>query len=189
VAVEQIESPPPPGPECTLRLTVFGDDNLTPLWEVATDPAHAFPFLEEPGGYGEHEIDLAKGTASTGEVRVTIIDKAIIAGDQDGGFMASKLYELGIPAIGGRRCRLVRFVSSAALGYVVIVDGPAGQPVMVEGYAGFSFEIRDWHEKVRKVRLFDVLTIDAPALVGASPAGDDVPGSEGSGITWGTLYH
>lgn len=140
------------GLPCSVVVTVYDDDAVTPIWEVSTDPEHVAPYLVEPDDYGEQELDVAKGSASIGTVRVTIVDRRQIAGDQDSGWMTDKLAEGGFAALAGRRVRVVRFIEPE-IGYQVIADGPAGTPQMDQSYAAFSFTVRDTRETERKSRL------------------------------------
>jgi hypothetical protein len=142
------------GAPCTLVLTVYDDDGETELFQVGTDPDHPLPYLVEPDGYGEQEIDFAEGRASLTTVTVEVIDPAQIPGDQDSGWMTEQLARFGLANISGRRCRLVRFISEA-LGEHVIIDGPAGTPSMGSTYASYRWEIRDTRETERKIRLFE----------------------------------
>lgn len=140
------------GAPCSVLVTVYEDDKETVAWEVGTDPDHLYPFLVEPDSYGEQELDVAKGSCSIGTVRVTVVDRRRTAGDQDSGWMTSKLAEGGFAALAGRRVRVVRFIEPA-VGYQVIADGPAGTPQMDDSYAAFSFTVRDTRETERKARL------------------------------------
>ncbi|HEX6049079.1 MAG TPA: hypothetical protein VFZ21_07420, partial [Gemmatimonadaceae bacterium] len=135
--------------ECSLLLELYEDDRTTIAWEASTDPAHASPYLIEPHHYGAQQIDVAKGAATIGTVTVGVIDPATIAGDQDSGWMTERLVE-----VYGRRCRLRRYVS-LAVGYVVIADGPAGEPRLDDSYAAYMWEIRDTRETERKARVFE----------------------------------
>lgn len=175
----------PTGDPCTQLLQVFADNRTTLLWEVSTDPNHAFPFLEEPSDYAEQELDFAGGAASIGTMRARIIDKAQIPGDQDSGFLTGKLATFGVPDIGGHRCRWIRFDPNGVP--VVVIDGPAGQPAMI-GYSGFEFEINDTRETEADIRCFDVVGPSAPVVDDAAATGPTTPGTD-PGFTWGTEYH
>jgi hypothetical protein len=176
------------GPPCKLLLEVFDDDGVTVLWSTGTDPAHAHPYLKEPTNYGEQQIDVATGTASLTTVSVTVIDPAQIPGDQDSGWLTERLAFLNIANLGGRRCRLIRYLPDGMLGYQVIADGPASQPVMVDNYSAFTWQIRDTRDTERKLRLFDVIHSTGDITTGATPAGPEEPGTDPS-FTWGTEYH
>jgi hypothetical protein len=176
----------PTGNPCSQIVTVFGIDSITPLWEVGTDPAHENPYLEDGQDYLEQEIDIAKGAATLGTIRARIIDKAMVPGDQDGGWMTDKLADAGgVPAIGGLRARWIRFDPDGTP--IVVIDGPAGQPAMLD-YAGFDFEIRDWRERERDLPLFDTIL---PAIDLSTDEADTTPTSGGtdSAINWNTEYH
>lgn len=174
--------------ECKCLLIVFADDGLTALWTVSTDPAHPRPYLVEPESGGEQQIDVAAGAATVTSVGWAIIDPAQIPGDQDGGFLTGLLALFGLANIGGHRMLLARFVPTGTLGYQVLADGPSSQPRLNADYASYSGEIRDTRETERKVRCFDLVGGTGTAIVGATPAGPEEPGSD-PGFTWGTEYH
>ena len=147
--------------DCSLSLEVYEDDRVTLAWEVSTDPAHPTPFLIDPMRYGEQQLDVAKGAASIGTVTVGVIDPATIAGDQDSGWMTARLANLA-----GHRCRLRRYID-AVTGWVVISDGPAGEPKLEPDYASYLWEVRDTRETERKLRAF----VDTEATTSIWPAG------------------
>lgn len=155
------------GPPCTCLLTVYDDDKLTALWEVATASSHANPYLKEPENYGEQQVDMAAGAASIATISVTVADFPMTPGDQDGGYVTDKLASLGIPNLAGRRCRLIRF--DPAGDPVVLADGPAGTPRLSSTYAGISWDIRDTRETERAIRLFDLVGPSAPVPTGSAP--------------------
>lgn len=146
---------------CSLWLDVYEDDRTTIAWTVTTEPGASNPYLIDPMRYGSQEIDVAKGAATIGTVTVGVIDPATIAGDQDSGWMTARLAN-----VFGRRCRLRRFISDAVQ-YVVIADGPAGEPRLEPDYASYTWEIRDTRETERKVRAFE----DASPTTSIWPAG------------------
>lgn len=150
-------------PLCSLVLTVYDDDQETVLWSVGTDIGHPRPFLVEPDNYGSQELDFAQGGATLGTVRVTVIDPAQVAGDQDSGYVTERLARLGIASLGGRRCKLERFISEE-IGYQVIIDGPAGQPELDASYAAYSWDIRDVREIERKILAFTYAGREATGL-------------------------
>jgi hypothetical protein len=143
----------PLGAPCSLVLDIYDDDRTTILWSVGTDPAHAVPLLVEPSSYAEQEIDVAAGAASLGTVTVEVVDKAIIPGDQDSGWLTGRLAVSGLAYLAGRRCRLRRFISED-LGWIVLADGPAGPPRLDSSYSAFTWDIRDTRETERKISLF-----------------------------------
>src|SRR5690606_12474141 len=55
-------------------LTVYQADDVTPWFEVSTDPAHPRPYLHLPEGVSRGDIDLRQGKALVGEMQVRIID-------------------------------------------------------------------------------------------------------------------
>lgn len=176
------------GEPCSVLLQCFEDDTVAVLWEVATNPAHPFPYLVQPDQLGEQEVDFARGAASLGTVRWAIADKNLVVGDQDSGFLTGKLAAFGIPALGGKRMRMIRFVPDG-VGYQVLADGPSSQPRMAPDYSSFEGEIRDTREIERKVRMFDLVSESGTAAIsGALPSATEQTGTDPS-YTWGTLYH
>lgn len=173
-------------PPCSVTLTIYDDDRVTPLWEVGTSPGHPYPYLCLPENYSEQQIDIAGGHATIGTVGYAVIDPPLVAGDQDGGWMTAKLARLGLGDILGRRTRMMRFIDDV-LGYQVIQDGPAGPPRMDSSYAAFSGNIRDTRETERRIRCFDLFTPLAAISDDVTVPPDDDPGY-GFDITWGTLH-
>ncbi len=142
------------GAPCSCLLTVYDEDRVTVLWEVSTSRTHPNPYLINPAKYQEQEIDVPAGAATLGTVAVSVIDPATVLGDQDTGWLTSRLALLGIPNIQGHRCRLVRFISSE-LGFQVVADGPAGAVTMNPDYASYTWEIRDTRESERRITAFE----------------------------------
>jgi len=177
VLVDSFDDISTPVPACALVLQVYEDDGETLAWEVGTSPTHDNPYLCQPENYGEQELDFTAGAATIGQVEVMVIDKAQIVGDQASGWMTERLSIEGITAIHGRRCRLLRYISSG-FGYVVIADGPAGSPSLDSSYSAFRWTIRDTRETERKIRAFS----NFPVNVSAFPRGVLEPwGSKGDG--------
>ena len=143
--IANISPTPPLG--CEFELDVYEDDRTTIAWSVGTSPEHAYPFLKTPSNYGESIIDIVNGAATIAQIEVAVVDRRQVEGDQDSGFLTER-----VQGIHGRRCRLRRYVS-AALGYVVIIDGPAGAPRLAN-YATFRWVVRDTRETERKRRAF-----------------------------------
>jgi hypothetical protein len=146
-----------PAASCSLLLEVFeppsleydaSDSSAVVAWSVSTDPAHARPWLLAPRQYAEQEIDPIACTASIGQVEIGVIDVPEVAGDQDTGWMTARVHDLL-----GRRCRLTRYID-ATIGWVVIADGPAGNPSMDGSYSAFRWTIRDTREIERKMSAF-----------------------------------
>lgn len=142
-----------PVPPCSLVLQVYEADDETVSWEVGTSPSHANPYLCLLDNYGAQELDIVAGASTIGQVEVTVIDKAQIAGDQDSGWMTERLTEGAVGAIHNRRCKLIRYISPE-LGYVVLADGPAGTPRMDDTYAAYKWVIRDVRDTERKIGAF-----------------------------------
>lgn len=164
-------NPPEPGEPCTLVLQHFAEDRKRVKWEVGTDTYHSNPYLCLPEHYGEQEIDVVNGAASIGQVEVVLIDKNVIPGDQDSGWLTRRLPIGSVGGIHGRRNRLIRYIDYD-LGWVVIADGPASTPFM-DDYAAYRWTIRDTRETERKVRAFVkadtswILPMGVPAGFGA----------------------
>jgi hypothetical protein len=153
ILLDSFETVTVPIPDCSLVLELYEADGETLAWEVGTSPYHPTPYLCLPGNYGAQEIDIIAGAATIGQVEVTVIDKAQTPGDQDSGWLTERLVSGSIPAIQGRRCRLIRYIS-AALGYVVIADGYAGTPRMDESFSAYKWVIKDTREVERDVGAF-----------------------------------
>jgi hypothetical protein len=169
-------------------LQVYEDDGVTVDWEAGTWAAHANPYLVHPDQLGEQEIDFAKGAASRGTVRWAIADKNLITGDQDSGFLTGKLASFGIPNLGGKRMRMIRFIPDGP-GYQIIMDGPSSQPRLAPDFASYEGEIRDTTETARTTRMFDLVSESGPAAIsGALPSATSQTGTD-PGFTWGTKYH
>lgn len=130
-----------------LELEVYAADGSTVAWAVGTDPEHANPYLVRPSNYGEREVDPVAGAVSIGTIDVTVADVATTPGDQDSGFLTARL-----SGIRGRRCRLRLWLGAA---WRVLADGPGGAP-RLEGYAAYSWTIRDTRETERRLRPFSV---------------------------------
>src|SRR5690606_35592770 len=134
-------------------LTVYQADDVTPWFEVSTDPAHPHPYLHPPGEYDQGEIDLLGGRALVGEIQVRVIDPQTGA-DQSERWITERL---GIPAghagaghsaLNGRRGLLTQ--SDGA----VVLDGVVSGVRLSESFAGFYLSLRDIRERHRRVSLF-----------------------------------
>lgn len=134
-------------------LTVYQADDVTPWFEVSTDPAHPHPYLHPPGEYDQGEIDLLGGRALVGEMQLRIIDPQTGA-DQSERWLTGLL---GIPAgeegaghsaLNGRRGLLTQ--SDGA----VVLDGVVSGVRLSETFAGFHLGLRDIRERHRRVSLF-----------------------------------
>lgn len=141
---------------CSLLLEVFeptsldydGPDPNIVAWEISTDPAHDRPWLLAPRQYAEQEIDPIACTASIGQIEIGVIDVPEIPGNQDTGWMTARVHD-----IFGRRCRLTRYINET-IGWIVIADGPAGNPSMDQSYSAYRWTIRDTRELERKLNAF-----------------------------------
>jgi hypothetical protein len=141
---------------CSLLLEVFESISLEydapssdiVAWEVSNDPAHVHPWLLAPRQYAEQDIDPVACTASIGQVEVGVIDPPEDPDDQDTGWMTARVHDLL-----GRRCRLRRYIDDT-IGWVTIVDGPAGMPSMDTSYSAYRWAIRDTRDTERKLTAF-----------------------------------
>jgi len=138
---------------CTLRVTIYDDDEETPLWVVSTDPAEDNPFLLEPDSLAEQEIDAAECRASIGSVAVVLVDRAQDPTDQSTGWVTDKLAAFGIANLAGRRARVDRYYNAIA-GWYVVIDGVVSRPAMHSSYAGYTFEVKDTREQERRLKAF-----------------------------------
>lgn len=151
------------------RLTLFRDDDLTPLVgsvageavveaTCATDPAHPRPFLLVPETLAESEVNLAEGSSVIGQVNVRVLDKRRVPGDQATGWLTALLavpgtgIGAGESALNGRRALLEQTDDGAA--WFVLMDGIVGGVRLDESLVTYSIEIRDVRERERKVRAF-----------------------------------
>lgn len=132
----------------SLLLEVFDDDRETLLWEVSTSSDHVNPYMKAPKNYEAPLLDPITGATTLTTVEVTVIDAHRIPGDQSTGWMTQRVGNLR-----GHRCRLRRYIS-AAEGWFLVADGPAGNPLLDESYSGYRWPIRDARESERKLSLF-----------------------------------
>lgn len=141
-----------PTSPCTLEWTLYHEDGVTIRAQSTTSPAwlgesgEAKPYLREPSGYGEQEVDFTQGTASLAQVNIRHVDVPTVQGDQDSGWFTDLL-----PHVAGNRNKLRRFTNE---GWVTIADGPGSFPQLSETFAGFTHEIRDTREKERRLKAF-----------------------------------
>ena len=171
-SLEPAPEPLPELTECDLLLEVFNDDRETVRWSAATRLEYSNPFLVMPDRYAEQELDVATGSASLGTVTCTVVDKAMDLGNQDSGFMTSKLAHVTTADLHGRRARLLRAIGSDDDQVLeVIIDGVAGTPRMDPSYAAFGFDIRDTRETERKIRCFDGSTETTMVFLPTADAG------------------
>lgn len=166
-----------PGAPCSVVATIYADDNTTPQWSVGTDPTHPAPYLIEPSGYAEQQIDAATGAATIGTLSVSVVDVPRIPGDQDSGWLTRRLASLGLGDITGRRCRVVRYISVEE-GFVVLVDGRAGEPVLDPEFSSYTFEVDDTRDGEADLRLFDLIGSGVPA----TPSSAIVPQTPVAGV-------
>lgn len=130
-------------------LTIYQDDDVTPLFEVGTAAAHAHPYLVMPEAFGEAEVDLQQGKALIGQINVRVIDP------QDGATQADRYLTgllanaSGYSALNGRRAVLAQ-VSPA----VVVQDGVCFGVTLADDFASFDLQLRDIRERGRKVQVF-----------------------------------
>lgn len=141
-----------PGGPCTLEWTLYEEDGVSIRAQTTTsadwlgESGSAKPYLREPSGYGEQEVDFARGTASIGQANIRHVDPRTVEGDQDSGWFTAL-----VPYVAGCRNRLRRYTPE---GWVVIADGPGSFPQLSETFAGYTHQIRDTREKERRLKAF-----------------------------------
>jgi len=142
-------------------MTVFEEDDTTPLFTVSTDPLATYPYLKAPDNFPEQEVDFAKGSASIGQMNVQVVDVAQTPGDQTTGFVTGMLATAGgYSAINGRRVLVTQDIGAGA---ETILDGVCKGVVLLDTFATYQFELRDIRERERKTKAFE--TTDTPTIL------------------------
>lgn len=162
------------------ELTVYDDDDVSELFDVSTDPAHARPYLKAPRGFPEQEVNFAKGTASIGQVNVQIVDVPTTPTDQDTGYLTGELADGGYSALNGHRAVLTENIDAG--GATKVIDGVIRSIRLLDTFSSYEIELRDIRERERKTKAFARTT--TPTLV---PRGV----LDGYGIQyslWGTTF-
>jgi hypothetical protein len=142
-------------------VTLFEDDGVTPILgtvdgsgnvtesSFSTDGDHSRPWLAWPKEGRAPEVDFLSGKAKIGQQSVTVGDFWSDPTDQTTGQITALLgpYE----GLNGLRCRLTYTEATGAT--VVIIDGPVTSPKL-DGYAAYTWGIRDENWRTRKVKAF-----------------------------------
>ncbi len=135
-------------------LTLFGDDDLTVIAEISTDPAHPKPFLFAPEGGAESEVNLLEGSSVIGQIPLRVLDKRTKPADQSTGWLTALLADAaGESARIGRRV-LLQQAETAAAERVTVMDGVAGSMVLDESLVVYTTSVRDIRERERKLKVF-----------------------------------
>lgn len=142
-------------------LTVYEEDDSTPLFTVSTDPLHASPFLKHFDNFPEQEVDFAKAAASIGQQLVDIVDVPQTPGDQTTGFLTGLLATAaGYSALNGRRALTTQDVGTGA---EVVLDGVVKGVTLLDTYSSYRLELRDIRERERKCKAFE--RTDTPTIL------------------------
>lgn len=131
-------------------LTLFQDDDTTPLFEVGTAASHAHPYLQVPDAFGEAEVDLQQGRALIGQINVGIIDPQSGATQSDRWLTNLLANADGYTALNGRRALFAQ-VDPA----VVVQDGVCFGVTLSDDYSSFLLQLRDIRERGRKISVFN----------------------------------
>jgi hypothetical protein len=132
-------------------LQFFGDDDSTVLFEVGTDPAHANPYLQEPGEFAPAEVDLLEGRASIGFGSFRIVDAQTGATQQDRWLTARLGAPSGHSALIRRRLRWLE-------GGAVRLDGIVAGISLNDSFAGFTVQAADIRDRGVDVPAFTKTT-------------------------------
>ena len=133
-------------------LTVYDDDDSTPLFDVSTDIGHARPYLKAPLGFPEQEVNFAKGTASIGQINVQIVDVPTTPTDQDTGYLTGQLADSGYSALNGHRAVLTENIDGG--GATKVIDGVIRSILLLDTFSSYEIELRDIRERERKTKAF-----------------------------------
>jgi hypothetical protein len=132
-------------------LTVYQEDDTTPLFTVSTDPAHANPYLKAFENFPEQEVDFAKGAASIGQQTVRIVDVPTDPTDQSTGWMTAQLPDGGYSALMGHRAVTTQDIGAGA---EIILEGVVRSVVLLDTWSTYELELRDIRERERKTKAF-----------------------------------
>lgn len=164
----------------THRLTIYGDDDETPLTVLTTDPAGDHPHLKHPGPMAESEIDLLRGRGHIGQENMEVVDVPTTPGDQSTGYLTSLLANAaGESALTGRRA--LHEVDRGD-GFVEVLDGVIWNITLVR-LPTYRIEIRDIRERERRRVLFEITntaTVVPRGVLGGY--GEPYPGAPG--VDW-----
>lgn len=143
------------------QLTVFEEDDTTPLFTVSTNPAHAQPYLKAPDNFPEQEVDFAKGSASIGQMNVRVVDVPQTPGDQTTGYLTGLLANVaGYSQINGHRALVTQDIGAGA---ETILDGVVKGVTLLDTFVTYELELRDIRERERKTRAFE--RTDTPTVL------------------------
>lgn len=133
------------------RLTIYDTDDSTSVAVVSSNPADAYPYLKHQGERPDAGVDLLRGRATIGEVRVEILDKRITPGDQTTGFITQLISDMS-----GSLANLRTLYEEQDAGgdWMVIMDGVIGTVVLNPTLVSYTITLRDHRERARKVSLF-----------------------------------
>lgn len=141
--------------EPVYALTVYEDDDTTPLFVVSTDPGHANPYLVVPTSFPEQEVQFAKGAASIGQMNVQIVDVRTDAADQSTGWFTAQLADSGYSALNGHRALFTEDLGSGA---ETVLNGVIRRVHLLESFVTYELELRDIRERERKTKAFQSTT-------------------------------
>jgi hypothetical protein len=141
----------PTGPE-HYTLTIFDDDDVTPLFSVSTDPEHERPYLTlQP--FSPSEIDLLNGTAHIGFGSASVIDPQT-GETQDVRDITALLGTTdGYSAVNRRRFEL-----RTDPGNDVVMNGIVSGVSLNASRAGFTFSFADIRDRGVEVPAFNRTT-------------------------------
>ncbi len=148
------------GCEADWDFTVFEDDDVTPWYGTADfegnvaeadfydTPTCPRPYLKIPKDFSETEIDYPAGASTIGAITVEVVDKRLVASDQDSGIVTAKIGNAK-----GHRAVLRRWRED--LGMVTVFDGVIDSVEMDPArIVTWRFHLRDPREREREVALF-----------------------------------
>jgi hypothetical protein len=148
------------GSPCDVELVIYARDDATEYFVAGNGRFHESPYLCELTGYGETEVDFAKGSSSIGQINLTVLDKRTVRGDQTTGRFTGKLAdEFGRPLVIGRRTRVRRFNEGR---WIVLIEGVLVDVKMDSSFSAYQLVVRDFRELERKASAFT--TGDTSAL-------------------------
>jgi hypothetical protein len=142
-------------------LTVYEEDDTTPLFTVSTDPNATYPYLKPFDNFPEQDVDFAKAAASIGQQLVDIVDVPQTPGNQATGFLTGMLATAaGYSALNGRRALTTQDVGGGA---EVVLDGVVKGVTLLDTYSSYRLELRDIRERERKTKAFE--RTDTPTIL------------------------
>lgn len=146
------------------QIVIFGDDDVTPLLgsvdvngaivdaTCSTVSTHARPYLLPLGNGVDSSISFVDGTASIGQINLSILDKRKVATDQATGWFTELMALNGESRISGRMVR-VELKDNAGAWYHSFT-GVVGDHNLDNNMVKYNLSLRDTKERGRKVRLF-----------------------------------